>query len=639
MCGICGMISTAPEGRTAATGQWVAALAAALAHRGPDDAGFWQDEQAAFGHRRLAIIDLSVHGRQPMTNEDGTLVLVCNGEIYNAPELRRELVQRGHVFRSRTDVEVILHLYEEFGEDCLDHLVGMFAWALWDAPRCRLFMARDRIGEKPLHYTRLGHRLFFASEAQALLRLPELSPQLNPEAVANLLIYGASPAPLTFFAGIQALPPATCLRWQDGTITLRRYWRLTFADHQPAWSWPAALERYDELLGRSVTQCLAADVPLGVMLSGGVDSSSIAVHAIRHRPDLETFCVGYRQGDRPDPEFHRAELVARRIGSHHHAIPFDTPRLNRLPAIVAQYGQPLNLFPMMYMDPLAAAMAQQVKVVLGGNGADEVLGGYAGYNGILRQEQLLFPLLRRLPDRLRDLVPALGTHLAPLGHRARAPLAQRRGLAMEQHFRAAARRLFTPGFQQRILSLHPGRWLDEYTTECQPRDYLDTVRYSDLMLYHQHSTNLVADIPGMHHALEIRSPFLDHRLIEFAATLPRPMTTPGLFSSRRNKALAKRAMEPHLPQAILYGRKLGFGYHVPFRELIQRTWRPAVDWLLHQGRYRELDIFDPRTVGGLPDQDPQAAWMVLVFAVWAEVFLFGTPTATLAERFTALESR
>ena len=629
MCGISGIVTDRLTPESAR--QAVRAMNDLQRHRGPDDDGVWDDEHAFFGHRRLAIIDLSSCGAQPMTNEDGSLVLVCNGEIYNFHELRDRLRSNGHRFRSETDIEVILHLYEEHGDRCVDTLAGMFAFALWDRRRRRLLLARDRIGEKPLYYAQVGAGIAFASEVAALLKVPGVSAAFDEEALASALVYPSVPAPMTMFAGVRAVEPASCVVFENAALSQRRYWWIDCrAGVAPRAEAEAAAE-LDALLARAVRGALIADVPVGVLLSGGVDSAAIAVHATRAGADIHAFSVAGDSPGRPDPDLARAREVAQRLRLPHHEIPFTALDLGELPAMVARYAQPFNVFPMLYADQLARRVRAHVTVALGGNGADEAFGGYRGYNRHLALDRFA-AVLRRLPRAAVKALPAGGDRVMRLRAAAAAPVEERRGAALNELSQQLGSALFTPEFAARAASHRPGDRVTRYARECRPRDYLDTVMYSDLMLYHQHGTTVITDVSGMSHSLEIRAPFLDHRLLEFAFALPRRLKIPSLVRPSRNKYLLKRTLEQALPHSVLYGRKFGFGYNISAAALLAREWRGAVERFVRRGRYLELGIYSRQGADWAIAHAPAEVWRLLVFAIWAELFVFHEPVGAIAAR-------
>jgi len=630
MCGISGLVTDQIAPATAR--QVVHEMNCALRHRGPDGEGLWDDGVAYLGHRRLAIIDLSASGSQPMTNEDGSIVLVCNGEIYNFKSLRADLLAAGHRFRSHTDVEVILHLYEDHGDECVRDLVGMFAFALWDTRRRRLLLARDRIGEKPLYYAATAKGFVFASEIAAVAGAAPLDVDmtLDDEAIAASLVYSCSPAPLTMFAGVRAVAPASRLVYEDRRVQLDRYWRIDCSRRRP-WREGEAAEALDGLLRQAVDGALIADVPVGVLLSGGVDSSAIAMHAGEANAAIQAFSIAHDSVDRPDPDLARARQVASQLHLPHREIPFEAVDLSLLPRIVQGYGQPFNVFPMLYADRLAASVRQHVKVALGGNGADEIFGGYRGYNRQLVVDRLTAMLA--VTPWWTGAIPGLGGgRLERFRTAAREPIEERRGRTFDQLSYQSGVALFTARFADRARAFRPGRFVAEYSRECAPRDYLDTVMYSDLMVYHQHGTTVITDVSGMTHALEIRAPFLDHRVVEFAFSLPTGLKVRSPWRPNYNKYTLKRSVERRLPRSVLYGRKYGFGYNISFPELLSGPWRGAVDEFVRRGRYLELGIFSREGAERAIARSPADVWRLLVFSIWAELHAFGESTGALGAR-------
>jgi asparagine synthase (glutamine-hydrolysing) len=514
----------------------------------------------------------------------------------------------------------------------------MFAFAIWDTRRTHLLLARDRIGEKPLFYARTARGLAFASEIPALLEVPGVDRSLDPEAVVASLVYSSSPAPLTMFAGIRAVPPASRLTFDADRVAVSRYWAIncSAAPRGPR-SEREAIGQLDQLFHQAVNGSLMADVPVGVLLSGGVDSSAIALQAARAGANVAAFSVAYDSPEHPDPDLARARQVAASLGLVHREIPFGALEVTALPGIVAKYAQPFNVFPMLYADQLARAVRQEVTVALGGNGADEAFGGYRGYNRQLLSDRLR-GLVSRAPRWLQTQKIAGSDALARLSAAGGYPLEERRGKALDCLAQSLGATLFTPEFAQQARERAPGDFVTEYARECSPRDYLDTVMYSDLMVYHQHGTTVITDVSGMTHSLEIRAPFLDHRLLEFAFALPRRMKVPSMFRPNRNKYVLKRSLERALPHDVLYGRKYGFGYNIGLEPLLRGPWQRAVEAFVGRGRYLELGLYAERGARWAIEHSPGDTWRLLVFALWAELFVFGESVGVLAERLASLSS-
>jgi asparagine synthase (glutamine-hydrolysing) len=631
MCGICGVV--AHEGPGSRFRGVIESMKSALAHRGPDGEGTWVGDQAndpaCLGHRRLAIIDLTDSGAQPMTSADGDLVLVCNGEIYNHHELRRDMEARGHVFKGRSDNEVILPLYAEFGAKVVDHLVGMFAFAIWDRNSRTLFLARDRIGEKPLYYTQTSDGFFFASEIKALLTVEGVDNGIHENAVSNLMMFSAASAPDTFFKGISAVPPASTVTVRDGKITTDIYWSIDFRGSQVSRSESDALEQYREIFQEATGGACESDVDVSVALSGGVDSSAVALAAKAARADVKSYCVVESDDD---PEFERSARAAEAIGITHQNIRFTPLDLSHLPHIIQNYDQPLADFSMLYAAPLAQAIAGNSKVALGGSGADEVFGGYIGYQ---RQRALgvLFGIGGMIPLFPWGQAARLSGHGGDtLKQAAKLPLSERRGFLLQAAAEVEGRQVLTDAALDALRAQRPGSKIDAFATACNPRDYLDAVMYSDLMVTHQHAVTVIPDVSGMATGLEYRAPFLNHRLIEFVATLPRKFTVPSMRDPLQNKALLKKSLESHLPMDLVYARKIGFGYGISIADLYQGPWRNVIERFVKKGRYLELEQFSARAAAQAPDGPPRRTWAMLLFSLWSEIYLFGqSPDALSSE--------
>lgn len=632
MCGICGIAST--ESQLPGLEGMIASMNGVLAHRGPDGEGAWFGEGIALGHRRLAIIDLSERGLQPMFSDDGRLAMICNGEIYNHRELRAQLAEEGYPFGSDTDVEAILPLYQRHGVDCAKHMVGMFAFAVWDMREKRLMLCRDRIGEKPLYYAVADGKLAFASEMKALLALPWVNRTLDEEAVAHMQVFQAAPAPMTFFKGIRALPPASWLIWENGRVRTGRYWALSYGEQN--WRDEDAIEEYGRLLGRSVDGCLVADVPVGVMLSGGADSSTIAALAAANHGGIRSFCIS-AEGTGPDPEIERAARVAERLGTRHSLVRYPVADLSRLPYVLRQYDQPFNNYACTYADTLAQRMRQEVTVVLSGNAADEIFGGYRAYNPLLGRN-MLYGLGRFAPGWLPMLLPEPARGRAE-GYLeiSKSPVSRWREIALTRAGRAQMAALCSPEFTARWRDFEPGRLVALHAEESGARTLLQSVMYSDLMVYHHHGHGIMTDIAGMTYGLEYRSPFLDHRLIEFAATLPQRLLVPDGRDKNRNKLIMKRFLGRFLPDDWIYVQKMGFGNSIDFWSYFAGPWREAIRRQVLGGKYLELGIFTPKGAERALNQSLTTAWMLLSFSVWADLYLFGDTPEQVSQRLLTQE--
>ena len=575
MCGIAGIVSRDRE--RAPDTQRLRVMMDTLAHRGPDGEGEWSEGPVALGHKRLAIIDLDT-GRQPMSNEDGSLWIVFNGEIYNYVELRRELV-RHHEFRTRSDTEVILHLYEELGERCLERLNGMFAFAIWDARAETLFLARDRVGEKPLVYADVDGSFTFASEIRALMADPDIP--RTPDEVGLLTFLGTStwvPFPRTAFERVKKLPPGHTLTVRRDGLTLRRYWAPDFS-RKIERTMDDAVEQLDALFSATVSSMMMSDVPIGLLLSGGVDSSTIAFAMRRCTDNMHTFACGASPADE---EFLRARAVAARLGTRHaeHIFVLQPETMLR---VLDQFGEPISEPSVIYRMQMCEFLRRQgVTVILTGNGGDEVFGGYASYS-----------LLRRYPGLKRALagifaggsflraLPGVDARLVLRVEIHRKPVAEALGDALVRKMRGNLARLGCPhpsaeGAIEEVRSTLVN-WIDA----AHVTDVVDGAMFADLMLTLHHNHVMIPDAVGMSQSLEIRSPFLDARLIEFAASLP------SVYKVSRNplenKTILKRLLERQLPNDLVYAPKIGYGGNIRYLEKHAEFWSSLLERLLKAG--------------------------------------------------------
>ncbi|MFQ5688805.1 MAG: asparagine synthase (glutamine-hydrolyzing) [Gemmatimonadota bacterium] len=563
MCGLAGIVD--PRG---VDGAAVARMAEALAHRGPDDATVHLEPGFGVGFRRLSVIDLET-GAQPLANEDGSIRVVCNGEIYNYMELRDRLLEAGHRFRSRSDTEVLVHLYEERGAGLVEQLRGMFAFAIWDRPARRLLLGRDHLGQKPLFWARTGPRFYFASEIKAILAVAPEFRAVHAAALDEYLSLRVISEPRSMFEGVHKLGAAHLLELDAGEAPrTRRYWRLRF---QPKRRLPEneAVERLDELLTETVRLHLVSDVPVGAFLSGGVDSGLItAMMAGEASGPLDTFSVGVPYGNYDETPAARA--VARRFGTRHHESTIDGSLAACLPRLVFHADEP--------SDPLSACSyhlarvaREHVKVAVGGDGGDELFGGYDRYYGVpwVRHYAALPEAFRRsVLDRLLRLMPE-GRWYKSLAHRLR----WAHELATVEGGRRYARSLgyfyFTPRrraevyserFQRLVAGFDPEASLIAWHDDSGLEEALDRMLLADAMVRLPNHSVMILDRMTMAHGLEARSPFLDHRLAEFAASLPPDLKVRGRSRRRVEMLLARK----YLPREILRRPKQGFSSALPY---------------------------------------------------------------------------
>jgi asparagine synthase (glutamine-hydrolysing) len=613
MCGIAGCVK---PGAGPAEDALVTAMLARLVHRGPDDQGLARLGPAVLGVRRLSIIDVE-GGHQPVFNEDGSIVVIQNGEIYNYRALREELAGRGHRFRSKGDTEVLPHAYEEWDLAFLDHLRGMFALALWDRTRERLILARDRLGKKPLVYASAGDGLVFASELQAL-RCAHVSTSVDDDAISEYLAFGYVPAPRTAFAAIRKLRPGHFLLVERGSVAERRYWtpryepklRILRDDAERLFR-----DKFDE----AVRLRLQSDVPIGVLLSGGIDSSAVVESAARQSPTrLKTFSIGFTERD--FDELRYARLVADRFGTDHHEFVVDIGAAEVLPQLVRHFGEPFADSSAIPTYWVARTARQHVTVALNGDGGDELFGGYVRYRGVALAAYV-------------DLVPGLAALLAAAGERLPGRLARRRALGRGIRFMRAASRDELERYY-RWVGYFTGEWRTRTLAEpWSDRSHVAAVAYAadvtaasdgvermmaaDLLGYLPGDLLPKMDIATMANSLEARSPFLDHELVELVASLPRSYK----LSARRSKILLRSALRDALPRETISRGKMGFG--VPVGSWLRTELRELLeDALLQRDAYVRRYVRDAAVrelvsehVSGVADHTP-FLWCLLMLELW-----------------------
>ncbi len=596
MCGIAGVSLSRPM---ESCGDLLRSMSARIAHRGPDDEGVFvsPDLAAGLAHRRLSILDLGPSGHQPMTSASGKITLSYNGEIYNYPELRRQLEAKGRHFSSNCDTEVILHLYEELGEACVERLHGMFAFALYDAETRTLFCARDRLGKKPLVYGAFAGGIAIASEIPALFELPGVDLTFSEEAAALYLLRNLRhiPDPWTLYRGIHRLPPGHVMTIENGQITsLRRYWAPSLEAGEI--SEGELLANFD----RAVEMRLLADVEIGVLLSGGVDSSAIADSLRRqgHR-GLRSYAFGLDEGDE---EIQRARRAAELLGTRHSETFFQPDRQHdHFLEILRQHGEPIMALPLTHAYSLFQRIKEDgLKVVLAGHGADEIFFGYSGFNRMA----LLSDLIRLLPGPLARAVARTAAQLLPGGRAREAALAI---LAPAGHRKAALYadeaaqlwpQLFGPDRAARLATNLVERWLDTWSDRLESAPFIDESAFLGLMQENSHATTTAGDLPAMAHGIEVRCPFLDQSLVELALRVPYRRKVPLLRGEERNKLILKRALSDRLPKDLLYAKKRGFGYFVSEERVFRGPWKQKVDRAFAASSITD-DFFDPAAVSAL----------------------------------------
>ena len=624
MCGIVGQHR--PPGRPVDP-ELIARMCAGLEHRGPDSRGIHHEARVGLGIQRLRVIDLNT-GDQPIYNEDRSVVVVLNGEIYNYRELRRELQARGHRFATQGDTEAIVHAYEEYGVDCVRHLHGMFAFALWDACRAQLLLARDRVGKKPLVYSFDDGTLTFASEMGALLQDDEIRREVDHVALDRYLAYGYVPAPLTALRHVRKLPPAHTLVLRDGQISVRRYWSLDYGTKLDAPVEEIA-ERIREGLLEATRKRLVADVPLGAFLSGGIDSSAVVAAMARVSPEpVRTFSIGFDHEGFDELPYARA--IAKRFGTVHEEFRVTADAVEIVPKIVRHYGEPFadsSAVPSFY---LAELTRRHVTVALNGDGGDESFAGYTRYvaNAVAGR-------LDRLPAGLRRGLSAIGARLPQHGDVASRVNKARRlagslGLDEIDRYRRYASwfddadrlALYAPEFaaslgQASARDVIAGPW-----ASASGASVVDRMLEVDVATYLPNDLIAKIDIATMAYALEARSPFLDHDMMQLAASIPAELKVRG----GEKKWILREALREWLPADILDRPKQGFS--VPLSSWLRTDLRSWASEILLDPRSLDRGYFNPTAVRGLLDRhaagtdaDAKRVWALVMAELWHREFL------------------
>ena len=615
-------------------------MGTALAHRGPDGEGYYRCGPVSLGMRRLSIIDLA-GGDQPIYNEDRSIAVCYNGEIYNYVELAEELRARGHRFETRSDTEVLVHGYEEWGEGLLDRLNGMFAFALYDQRREELFLARDRAGQKPLYYTRANGHFLFASEIKALLESPRVERRPHLPAIDSYLTLRYVPQPETLFAGIHVLPAAHSLRLGRAGMTVRRYWAVPERTG-PYRTQPEYEEELAELFDHAVRLTLRSDVPVGAYLSGGIDSSLVVAAARPHVRDLNTFSIGFGS---PIDETGQARELAGRLGCTHHEVQCRPSDFEALPRALWHLERPIGDALILAYYKLAEATGRQVKVVLSGEGADELFAGYSFHKILTWTERwhgmvpafvtrrLLAPMIDAAPVDLLDRFFVYPAHLGRKGRRKTADFLRHYSRRTLNQNYVALRALFDHGERQELYTeafreTATDAWLRAESPSAAPAapflDRLLRLQFNDWL---QDNLLLRQDKNTMAHSLELRCPFLDHRLIEFAFGLPPSLKVHGLTDKYLERRLGRRLLPPEnvtRSKNPFYFPVEFFRDHREVERLIALTLDPA--------RVRRRGYFDPGAVARLLGQMPQGEFLVVkqvmalvILELWHMIFIDREP--------------
>jgi asparagine synthase (glutamine-hydrolysing) len=626
MCGIAGFVN---NNGLSADSALVGKMCDAIAHRGPDDDGFYVRDEVAIGMRRLSIIDVA-GGKQPIHNADKTKWIVFNGEIYNYQELRRGLDERGHRFYTNSDTEAIIHLYDEYGVDCVRHLRGMFAFAIWDERDKTLFIARDRVGKKPLLYShRPNGDLIFGSEFRALLEHPVISREVDYDAIDSFLSYLCIPAPQTAFKEIRKLEPGHWLLWKAGEVTTQRYWLPDFS-RKIKITEEDAIEETTRILRESTRLRMISEVPLGAFLSGGVDSSTVvALMAQESEKPVKTFSIGFEEQDFSELKY--ARRVAEHVGAEYHEFIVRPDAMEVLPTLVDHYGEPYadsSSIPTYYV---SKETRRHVTVALNGDGGDESFAGYERYAAMKAAETY-----NRVPKALREAFIDLPVSFLPSSEIQKSRirdvkrfLTAARLPRSERYFRwsstfdsVAKREIYTEDFANKISGNDPEHFQAEWFAAANGAGLLDATLLTDQMTYLPNDLLVKVDIASMAVSLEARSPFLDHHLIEFAASLPERMKLSGF----QTKSLLKKVAARLVPREVIYRRKMGFG--VPIAKWLRNEMKDFTRETLLSEKSLSRGIIKPEMLERYVTEHIEARrdhafqiWTLLMLELWFQRFI------------------
>ena len=622
MCGIAGKFNfdqARPVDRERLT-----AMATAVAHRGPDADGFYLGDSVGLGHRRLSIIDLST-GNQPLTNEDRTIWVVFNGEIYNFADVRQELEQHGHRFRTHTDTEVIVHAYEQWGDDAVDRFRGMFAFALWDEPRRRLLLVRDRLGVKPLYYSANAGGVTFGSEIKSLLADPDVPREWSPESLDAYLALGYVPAPRTIYRNVWKLPAGHLLVAENSRVRVRRYWDLTFTGDGDPTREAEYVDRLEALVDESVRLRLLSDVPLGAFLSGGIDSSLVVASMVKsHAGRVMTTSVGFDEHAFNELEY--ARTVARHLKTESHEQMVRPDIVDLLPTLAWHLDEPFADSSAVPTYCVSKAAREHVTVALSGDGGDELWGGYARHR-VERAEVAARGWLGRragrLAGRLAERLPLAVKGARALRHLALPPdeaYARKHAYGLFDPWACAS--IYSSDFAGEVRDADPFVDFRLAWQSCGSPDPLDRALYVDVKTYLVDDIMTKVDKMSMAVSLESREPLLDHRMLEFAATIPSSLK----LRNGRSKYLLRKVLERRLPASIVDRPKHGF--EAPIGRWLRGPLVPMVDALLTDGRLRDRGIFDERAVDriwkehrdGVADHRHRL-WSLVMLELWFRQFV------------------
>lgn len=623
MCGIAGVVSTDSSKR-----ETISKINITLAHRGPDNEGFYKDNHVALGQRRLSINDIS-NGNQPISNEDGTLQLICNGEIYNSPELRQSLIKKGHRFKTNSDVEVILHLYEEYGKDSIKYLRGMFAFALWDIDNKSLFIGRDHLGQKPLFFYKSDDLFIFASEIKAILASGLIQPEVDVNGLWHYISLRYIPDQYTLFKNIHKLPAASWLFYKDGEVRIEKYWELKFNNKLPN-DEKKIEDELDALLLDTVKLHLLSDVPLGTFLSGGIDSSTITamVSKVTKQP-FPTFSIGVEENNFNELPY--AKLVVDRYKLNGHQKIVKANLIDLIPEMIYHMDEPSDPFGVgVYL--VSQLASEHVKVVLGGDGGDENFAGYDRYAG-----NKIVDYYCMLPKPVRDFMiknlmkaipesfgyKSLAQKVAWLDSMSRYKDGERYAESMSflRFTHEAKQKLVSSEWQNQVTDFNSISKILDFFDSPNAKDLVDKMLHTDLMTRIPDHLLVIADRMAMAHSLEGRSPLIDYKLVEFAASIPGEIKLKG----KNLKHVLRKVASRYLPKELVYRGKQGFGF--PIAIWMRTDLRKFLINLFNNSKFVELGIFNGNYTNHLLNEHLSGKrdhnfrlWILLNLEIWYRIF-------------------
>jgi asparagine synthase (glutamine-hydrolysing) len=596
MCGISGIFNLNEREMDFPTERNVKGMTEALKHRGPDSTGIFVDGRIALGAVRLAIIDLSPEANQPMVIGNGDYVMVFNGEIYNYIELRKELEGEGISFVSHSDSEVLLRLYMKKGISCLQYLRGMFAVAIWRRSDQSLFLARDRIGEKPLVYFHRNGIFAFASEIKALLTLSQIPREIDPIGLHHGLHYITTPAPYSAFKHIRKLRPGSYMIVSQKGITTERYWRATFSKTNLIKDPRDCTQELKRCLGETVKIMCRSDVPLGAMLSGGLDTGVIAATMAKVIPSLDTFCISH-QMDGPDKEFEAARRIAMQYGTRHHERAFTPSDISIVPEIIRSYDEPVASFVPLHAHILSSFIKENVTVALTGSGGDELFGGYGDHRFLMKcgKKFRFWNLLDAWGiGRLARWIPWAPIRKSQEKYSSLRKIPLNRFVA-EMRFQAVSpffEMVYSERMKKMIEEWDIAAPLVEAFEECGATNLLDGFMYQQLMVESQHSIVDIPDISGMARSLEYRSPFLDVKMVELGMKIPWQFKVKRELGKSGGKWILRQAGRDFLPEENVWMEKAGFGSAIPYQNWALGKWSSFMEEKLRSPALAEVSLFD-----------------------------------------------